>query len=45
MPEYLEARNSGISLELLRQNVFALEQYYKGNSSQLDSRELASMIT
>jgi len=32
MPEYLEARNSGISLELLRQNVLALESYYKGNS-------------
>ncbi|MDG1334302.1 MAG: imelysin family protein [Crocinitomicaceae bacterium] len=32
MPEYLEARNSGIALDLLRQNVLALEQYYKGNS-------------
>jgi predicted lipoprotein len=35
MPEYLEARNSGISLELLRQNVFALQQYYKGNSTSV----------
>jgi predicted lipoprotein len=32
MPEYLEARNSEISLELLRQNVLALKQYYNGNA-------------
>lgn len=32
IPEYLEARNSAISLDLLRQNVLALQQYYKGNA-------------
>jgi predicted lipoprotein len=32
MPDYLEARNSGISKELLRQNVLALKQYYNGNA-------------
>lgn len=32
MPEYLEARNSAISLELLSQNVLALKQYYNGNA-------------
>lgn len=32
MPQYLEARNSAISLELLRQNVLALKQYYNGNT-------------
>jgi predicted lipoprotein len=30
MPEYIEARNSGISLDLLRQSVFALQQMYLG---------------
>lgn len=32
MPEYLEARNSAISLDLLRQSVLALQQYYNGNA-------------
>ncbi len=32
MPEYLEARNSAISFELLRQNVLALKLYYNGNA-------------
>ena len=32
MPEYLEARKSGFSLDLLRQNVLALKQYYNGNA-------------
>lgn len=32
LPEYLEARNSGISLELFRQNILALKQYYNGNA-------------
>lgn len=37
MPEYLEARNSGISLELIRQNVLALKQYYNGDSFSMGS--------
>lgn len=32
MPDYLEARNSAISFDLLRQNVMALQQCYKGNA-------------
>ncbi|MCJ8290269.1 MAG: imelysin family protein [Crocinitomicaceae bacterium] len=32
MPYYLEARNSGISLDLLRQNVLALQRCYHGNA-------------
>ncbi|MFK7786141.1 MAG: imelysin family protein [Crocinitomicaceae bacterium] len=32
MPEYLEARNSGISFDLLRQNILALQQCYKGDA-------------
>lgn len=32
LPEYLEARNSAISLDLLRQNVLALQRYYNGNA-------------
>ena len=32
MPEYLEARNSAISFDLLRQSVLALKQYYNGNA-------------
>lgn len=32
MPEYLEARNSSFSFDLLRQNILALQQYYKGDA-------------
>ena len=32
MPEYLEARNSALSLDLLHQNILALQQYYNGNA-------------
>ncbi len=33
MPEYIEARNSGFSLQLLRQNIRILQLYYNGTSS------------
>ncbi len=32
MPEYLEARNSAISFDLLRQNVLTLQRCYTGNA-------------
>lgn len=32
LPEYLEARNSGISFELIRQNVLALQRCYNGDA-------------
>lgn len=32
MPDYLEARNSRISFDLLRQNVVALQNYYNGKT-------------
>lgn len=32
MPEYIEARNSGFSLQLLYQNILALKSYYNGNA-------------
>lgn len=32
MPDYIEARNSGMSLEILRQSVLALKHYYNGNT-------------
>lgn len=33
MPEYIEARNSGFSLQLLHQNMRILQLYYNGNAS------------
>jgi hypothetical protein len=32
MPEYLEARNSGISFDLLRQNIVVLKKLYNGDA-------------
>lgn len=32
LPEYIEARNSGFSFEILHQNVRALKSYYNGNT-------------
>ena len=33
LPEYIEARNSGFSFELIRQNVRAINNIYQGNSN------------
>jgi uncharacterized protein len=32
LPEYIEARNSGFSFDILRQNIVVLKNYYNGNS-------------